>query len=127
MLTDLASVSVVNVLPLSSKSTLRWLLREHGAGPWTDSSFSIWHDVRRVSRGTPEQEGACLPGSALLSSADSFAVCGLPTARLPQHETANSTQGPVAFSCTSPSNVTVSSKVHYLSVDGFPDTLWVGF
>lgn len=49
-------------------------------------------------------------------------VCGLSTASLLQHATANSTQWPAASSCTSPSNVTINSKLLCLSVDGFHDT-----
>ena len=44
MLTDLVSVPVVNVLPLGSRSTVRYLLEEHWDGPCKYFSFSICQD-----------------------------------------------------------------------------------
>lgn len=96
MLTDLVSVPVINLLPLSSKSTLNYLLYENGEGPYKYFSFSIWHHGKYVSGSYQEKHQrkkvVSLPGSGLLSSPHNFPLCGLPSAKLQQHAAANSTQ-----------------------------------
>lgn len=55
MLTDLVSVPVNNLSPFSSKFTLNYLLYENRGGPCKHFSFSIWHDVKYVSRSYQEK------------------------------------------------------------------------
>lgn len=117
MLTDLASVSVVNLFPLSSKSTLHCLLYEKEEGPCKYFS-GMMLCVSMEGHGRRKGFAVLVVVCSLLQ----IPVCGLSTARLLQHATADSTQWPAASSCTSPSNVTINSKVWCLSVDGFRDT-----
>lgn len=88
MWTDLASVPVINLLPLSSKSTLNYLLYENGEGPYNNifpfpSGMMLCMSVEGAGE-TPEEEGVSLPGSGPLSASHSFPLCYLSTAKLQQ-------------------------------------------